>query len=206
MATKADLIDTQGHVSEDCSGKDNMPGGSRSKRVAEVSAAIQKRGWAFLRVSGKSMLPWIREGDIVFLRRVRMLEAVRGDVVVFEKNGILCVHRVLAVRGKAGCDGRNVSFITKGDATEDADSPVSAGEFRGKVEFVYRRNKEIPISNGWRKTFGKVLGLVSPAIALSKRLLLRSNGDSSRCESNPLLQIDGQRSSEIPQTNFANLD
>lgn len=196
MATKADVIDTQRDLFEGSSVKESVARGSCSKRVAEVSATIQRRGWAFLKVSGKSMFPWIREGDIVFLRRTRMLEVVRGDVVVFEKNGTLCVHRVLAVRGNVDQDGRNASLITKGDATEGADSPVSAGDFHGKVEFVYRRKKEIPIANGWRRTFGRVLGFVSPGIAWSKRLLLRSGGDSRRSESRPLPQIDGRRSAE----------
>lgn len=168
----------------------------RSSCAADVTDALQEKGRVFLKVRGKSMFPWIREGDIVFLRHTGMREVARGDVVVFEKNGLLCVHRVLEIRGRAGRDEAHFSLITKGDATEDVDSPVSTGDFRGKVEFVYRRNKEIRIASGWRKHLGKVLAFFSPAVAWCKRLWLASSGDSPRCESSPLAPIDGQRSSE----------
>lgn len=196
MGTKTDITPTRAQLFENPSLKDGVSRGPRSNRAAEVSQTIQKRGWAFLRVSGKSMFPWIREGDVVFLRRAQMLEAVRGDVVLFEKNGVLCVHRVLAVRGTAEQDGHHISLITKGDATEDADSPVSVRNLLGKVEFIYRRDKEIPLANGWRKHFGKALAILSPAAGWFKGLLLGSSVDSLQRGSCPQLYIDAQRSSE----------
>lgn len=195
MGTKTDVMPTQSHLFDKPSGKESICPGSRPSRSAEVARAMGNRGWAFLRVSGKSMLPWIREGDIVFLRRTRILEIVRGDVVVFERNGTTCVHRVLAIRGGVAQGERNVSLITKGDATADADAPVSSDEFRGKVEFVYRRNREIRIASGWRRHFGKVLAFLSPATSLYRRFSSKRSSDSARCERS-LSPMDGQRSSE----------
>lgn len=151
-----------------------------SKDTPDLAATLQKRGWAFLRVSGKSMTPWIREGDIVFLRRTRIFEVVRGDVVVFEKGNALCVHRVLTVRGHASEGEQQISLVTKGDATADSDAPVFCDTFLGKVEFVYRRNKEIRIANGWRKPFGKVLSFLSPAVAWYRLLAVRRGRNSGR--------------------------
>lgn len=125
---------------------------------------IQRKGWAFLKVSGKSMFPWIREADVVFLRKASVEEVVRGDVIVFERNGLLCMHRVLLVGGSESERNLDIAFVTKGDATTDADEPVSSNDFRGRVEFVFRRNREISIARGWRKQLGKFLALISPAV------------------------------------------
>lgn len=165
----------------------SSPVSQRSSRPADVTAILQKKEWAFLRVSGKSMTPWIREGDIVFLRRSRIFEVARGDVVVFEKASALCVHRVLAVRGHASDGERHVSLVTKGDATADADASVFCDAFLGKVEFVYRHNKEIRIAHGWRKYFGKVLSLLSPAVGWSRLLTAKTDRNPARF---------GQRSTE----------
>ena len=195
MATKTDAMHTQAHSFNSSSAGGPASNHLCSRCVADVAAALQKRGWAFLKVSGKSMSPWIREDDIVFLRRVRMFDVRRGDVVVFEKNGTLCMHRVLAIRGNSGQD-ENTSFITKGDATADADSPVFGDEFRGKVEFVYRRNKEVRIASGWRKTFGRFLAFLSPAVAWYRPFLSKTSKSSSRSEVHSASRVDGQRSSE----------
>jgi signal peptidase I len=158
---------------------------SRSNPVrsaGQLAKAIQEKGWAFLKVSGKSMFPWIRERDVVFLRRARMDTIASGDVIVFEKNGLLCMHRVLTVNGNPGEPNDNVALITKGDATADADAPVSSQEFRGKVEFIYRRHREIGIATGWRKLFGKFLAFISPATRWWKPAATFLNRDAVRCE------------------------
>lgn len=196
VASKTDVMHTQAQVFKSLSARDMASSGPHSSCAAEVTVALRKRGWAFLKVSGKSMFPWIREGDIVFLRYTGMREICRGDVVVFEKNGTLCVHRVLAIRGKGSQVENGISLITKGDATVDADSPVSRGEFLGKVEFVYRRNKEVRIASGWRKTFGRFLAFLSPTVAWYRPLPSKPTGSSARSESRPSCCLDGRGSPE----------
>lgn len=195
MGTKTDVMPTQAQLFESPSVKESVSYGSCSSCAAEVTHTVQEKGWAFLRVSGKSMLPWIREGDIVFLRRTRIFEIARGDVVVFQRNGTMCVHRVLAVRRDVSQDASNVSLITKGDATADADAPVSSDDFRGKVEFVYRRNREINIASGWRRHVGKVLALLSPGTSWYRLFSSKGSSASVRGE-RPLSPMDAQRSSE----------
>lgn len=156
---------------------------------------MQKKGWAFLRVSGKSMFPWIRPDDLVFLRRARPEDVTRGDVIVFEMGGALCVHRVLSLQNNSAANG-GLAFITKGDATADADDVVSSAEFHGKVEFVYRRNREIRIAAGWRKYFGKFLAFISPATRWWKPPSSVFQGGAARCELRGLPTIEARRSAE----------
>ncbi|MGB6876334.1 MAG: signal peptidase I [Candidatus Acidiferrales bacterium] len=167
------------------------------RSTGELAQTIQEKGWAFLKVTGKSMFPWIREEDIVFLRRAKIKDIARGDVVVFEKSGTLCVHRVLSVEGNAAAEGGiDVALITKGDATADSDDPVSADEFRGKVEFVYRRNREIRIARGWRKYLGKFLAFVSPATPWWKPATSLLNRESTRCVPQGVPRFEAHRPSE----------
>ena len=142
------------------------------------------------------MFPWIRPRDLLFLRRVALTEIERGEVVVFARNGVLCVHRVLLA--VADTQGREVApaLIAKGDAVADRDEPVTAAELLGKVEFVYRRNREINISTGWRRYLGKLLALVSPMTSLWRPAASRLNHMVVRCELFPVSRVEAHRSVE----------
>ncbi|MFZ0211095.1 MAG: signal peptidase I [Candidatus Acidiferrales bacterium] len=139
-----------------------VPRDSADNGPKEVAGILSAKGWAFLKVSGKSMLPWIRPGDVVFLRKAKIEEIERGDVVVFESNGSLCVHRMIAPCCSGAEQEKRFGLVTKGDCVAEADEPIFAEEFRGKVAFIYRNGKERALDAGWRKMLGKVIALLSP--------------------------------------------
>jgi signal peptidase I len=196
VATETEAVRAQANLFEKASAEDSQPQRPfRERNAAEVAEAIRNRGWAFLKVSGKSMFPSIREDDIIFLRRVAMQGIVRGDVVVFERNNTLCVHRVLSMNPAATAAVNGGALITKGDATADADAPVLPDAFRGKVEFVYRRNRELQIARGWRKYFGRFLAIISPAVPWW-RPIAAIGRDAARGELRGVSQIQVRRSSE----------
>lgn len=62
-------------------------------------------------IKGRSMLPLLREGDIVFIVKVKPDEIVEGDIVVFEWRGGLIIHRVV---DRVVVDGKYY-YVTKGD-------------------------------------------------------------------------------------------
>ncbi len=197
MTTKVEEDYTQAHLFEGLpveASPSRLLASDRS--TVELAQAIQEKGWAFLKVSGKSMFPWIREEDIVFLRRAKIKDIARGDVIVFEKSGTLCVHRVLSVDGNAAEGGTDVALITKGDATADSDEPVAADEFRGKVEFVYRRNREIKIARGWRKYLGRFLAFVSPATPWWRPATSLLDREAARCKLLGVPRFEVHRPSE----------
>ncbi|MHB8541511.1 MAG: S24 family peptidase [Candidatus Acidiferrales bacterium] len=136
---------------------------STESGASAVAGILQSKGRAFLKVAGKSMFPWFRPRDIVFVRRADFKSLSCGDVVVFERNGCLCMHRVLSLRISGDRESGSLSAITKGDAVADADEPISAREFRGKVEFLYRNGSEIGLESLGRRLFGKFLAVISPA-------------------------------------------
>jgi len=70
----------------------------------EVPAAI---------VKGRSMLPLLREGDVVFITRCKPSEIGIGDIVIYRSRfeGRLVVHRVVDIKYINGV----YYFVTKGD-------------------------------------------------------------------------------------------
>lgn len=135
---------------------------SSENGAAVVGAALSLKGRAFLKVSGKSMLPWLRPGDIVFVRKTDASQISRGNVVVFENDGHVSMHRVIERISSRDGDAGSARFITKGDARVLADAPIGADELCGRVEFLYRNGNEIRLASGWRKVFGKFLAVISP--------------------------------------------
>ena len=74
-------------------------------------------------VKSGSMEPTYSVGDLLFVSQKS--EYVQGDIVVFQSDGVLVVHRVVSVDGEM--------ITTKGDANNVADDPFSVSEVKGCV-------------------------------------------------------------------------
>ena len=99
--------------------------------AAEVAGTF---GRVCLRVSGTSMVPAIRPGDLVSVERASAAEIAPGEIVVFAREGRLIVHRVVAKTGSLG-DGY---LVTRGDRTRRNDALVSSAELVGRVTEIAR--------------------------------------------------------------------
>ncbi len=75
-----------------------------------VAEKMRSQGSAYLRVSGGSMVPWIRAGDFVFVRQFDFTKVAAGDVIVFGRNGLVVTHRVIR-RVDAVPRGKNREFF-----------------------------------------------------------------------------------------------
>jgi len=129
-----------------------------------ISEQLRANGSVCFRVLGASMFPWIRSGDLVFVRRFAFEQASRGDVVLFERDARLFVHRVL--RGGANGAGAADTLVTKGDALDREDMPVSRAEFLGRVIRIHRDDRHIDMESMGQKLLGRFLASVSRASSL----------------------------------------
>jgi signal peptidase I len=118
---------------------------------------LRVRGFARLRVRGRSMRPWLRGGEVVELRRTTLAEVRRGDVVAFARGGGLFVHRVI---GKSHAEN-GALLITKGDAFPDADAPVNEEELLGRVTCVARAGGAVSTDTLPQQALGRLLACVS---------------------------------------------
>ena len=131
-----------------------------------ISEKIRTHGSACFRVLGQSMFPWIRSGDFVFVRRCAITAASAGDVIAYERDRRLFVHRV--IRRNAGDQAVRIgpSLIAKGDALDGKDLPVMESEFLGRVIRIHRGRRHVDMEFFGRVLCGKFLALVSPASVL----------------------------------------
>jgi signal peptidase I len=107
--------------------------------VELLKEAADRIGFLRLRVSGVSMEPTITDGEVVRVRPVSAEQIRRGDVIVFHMEGRLVAHRVSRVL-KSGSEGL---FVTRGDAMQESDLPVSADQILGVVDSVERSGKAV---------------------------------------------------------------
>jgi hypothetical protein len=127
---------------------------------------LKSFGQAKLAVTGTSMLSSIWPGDILEVRRQNAAEIRQGEVVLFERDGRLLAHRVVA---KVGGPERAL-LVTRGDALRAPDSPVSPEELLGRVTAILRGGRRLePRLTRW----GRVASWVLSRSDLCTRLALR---------------------------------
>ena len=126
-----------------------------------VAEKMRLQGSACLRVSGGSMTPWMRSGDFVFIRRSEFARISAGDVIVFHRNGLLVVHRT--IRRVEGSSSEKIAslLITKGDASDEMDAPVSEQEYLGRATRIHRGRRHIDLESLTQKLLGRLLARVS---------------------------------------------
>ena len=108
--------------------------------TALVEESMRRFGEVRIRIAGSSMLPVIRPGDIVSVRRCVPTQVSRGEIVLFIRDKRLFVHRVLGEKPSA--DGQS-ALITRGDSVPENDPPVFAGELLGCVTAIHRGRRVI---------------------------------------------------------------
>jgi len=147
----------------------NRNRGQDSESPRSIAERIRSNGSVCFRAFGGSMFPWIRAADIVFARRCGIEQANIGEVVLFERDGRLFVHRVL--RRTSAELGKNFhpALITKGDALDGADAPVSRDEFLGRVIRLNRNRRHIDLESFGHVLCGRLLAYLSPHTSLVYR-------------------------------------
>lgn len=83
-------------------------------------------------VSGVSMIPALRAGDVVITRDVPADEIDVGDIISFQHGDSHVIHRVIDIEKEGG----RYYFITRGDANNVEDPPVLESQLDGKVILI----------------------------------------------------------------------
>jgi signal peptidase I len=104
-------------------------------KVEMTAELVRKFGAARLRVLGSSMVPALRPGDILTVRRAAPGDISVGQLVVFSAGPQLITHRVAAVAGDPG----ERRWITRGDRALCDDPAVLPENLIAVVESVSRR-------------------------------------------------------------------
>ncbi len=108
---------------------------AKCELAAEV---LRTQGNLRLGVTGWSMFPSVRPGDVLVVDRTSSSGVSTGEIVLFGRNRRLFVHRVV---GKE-LDGSS-TVLTRGDAMPQPDAPVNDNDLLGRVSCIVRNGKHI---------------------------------------------------------------
>jgi signal peptidase I len=100
-----------------------------SELLTSLLEELLERGTVTLKVTGKSMHPTIKHGDVITLAAYGASTPRVGDIVAFSRGTKLWIHRI--VRKAPG--GSDTGIVTAGDGNEESDAPVSLAAVLGRV-------------------------------------------------------------------------
>lgn len=89
-------------------------------------------GYSFFQVKTGSMSGTMEIGDIIVVKLTK--DVKENDIITYQKDQMLITHRIIEKQGE--------SLITKGDANNSADEPITTSEVIGKVVYTFK-NVEI---------------------------------------------------------------
>ncbi len=93
-----------------------------------------------VKVTGRSMRPFINNGEVVTLRKVSPESLKCGDIIYYTtKNETPVLHRIIS---KTVLPGNIITFRTKGDALLQKDEPIGADRLLGKA---FKVEKKLPL-------------------------------------------------------------
>lgn len=123
--------------------------------------SLNRYGCIWVRLVGKSMLPFLRSETAIFVRKADIKEISLGDIVLYKKDDIAIAHRVIK---KVKQDGR-IFLRAKSDISFSSEPLISDEELIGKVVAFKRFNREIKIDNFMFRFFGLCAGFFFPVVA-----------------------------------------
>jgi hypothetical protein len=124
-----------------------QPGAEASRELNRLSAVLleqarRREGRIDVQVGGLSMVPFFVEGDVLTVDCSHGAKIESGDVIVFERAGIICAHRLLAKKQRGGRSW----FVEKGD-NQMTRGTFSAEQILGRVVLV--NGRPVPLSEGF---------------------------------------------------------
>lgn len=88
-------------------------------------------------ITSGSMWPMLKKGDIVLIKGVKDKKDIKkGDIVVYKNERGFTIHRVI--------ETRETELVTKGDANNISDAPISYEDLIGKAVNFNNKVFKIP--------------------------------------------------------------
>ena len=106
---------------------------------------LDRGGLLRFQAHGRSMHPFIKNGDIILVEPRNGNSVGIGDIIFYRRpDGSSAAHRLVKITGKK--DG--LILITKGDALRFVDPPVTSGQVMGRVINIEGNGRTLKL-NGW---------------------------------------------------------
>ncbi len=123
-----------------------------------------------LRLSGYSMFPFLREGDIGSIKKCEIAKLKIGDVIVFKHNTKMIGHRLI----KKEILNEKYILTTKGDTSIKPDHSFSDDLYVGKLVCINRKGKQVNLQTMLNYWYGYLIAQTSffntPFFILNKKV------------------------------------
>ncbi len=107
---------------------------------------------------GKSMFPLLDAGDAVSVGAINPNKISRGDIVIFRKQGNLCMHRYIRKISNGGI----AKFVMKGDNVLEIDQPaVYAENILGRAVRIRKQCNNINMDSWFWKIGNFIIAVVT---------------------------------------------
>lgn len=129
----------------------------KTKRALNIKASqvlISKKHSFWVRIVSWSMVPLVKKGDRLLIKKVTPSILRPGDIICFKRGSFLVTHRIYSISEKP--NGKQV-FVTKPDSKDKLDLPISSKDILGKVVVLQRRSKNFDLGRKIFKIWGMIL-------------------------------------------------
>ncbi len=127
----------------------------------ELSREILRQGGCFrFQARGWSMVPFIRDKDILTVAPATIESLQIGDIIFYSKNSALFAHRL--IKKKKVSNG--LYLLTRGDIQATLSRPVWPEQILGKIVVLKRGRKKINFSSRRWQLFNFLIAIFSPLI------------------------------------------
>ncbi|HKS80743.1 MAG TPA: hypothetical protein VJR23_04500 [Candidatus Acidoferrales bacterium] len=122
-----------------------------------LSERIRSHGFCTLLANDNSLFPWIRRGDLVFIRRSEFNGIMAGEFILCEQGSRVVLRRVLRHKMAAESGNHVSGLLVKGHKGRTKFEHVTAGHYLGRAIRIHRRSKHIDMQSFERAALSKVL-------------------------------------------------
>ncbi len=140
----------------------------------ELSQELLDRGALLrFRAHGRSMHPFIKNGNILIVEPLNGTSASIGDVVFYRRSdGSLTAHRLIKVNHHK----ESTVLITRGDSHKYYDLPVPSEQVMGRIIRIELQERQLQL-NGWLgRPFGFLIALFARGHYSNQARLVRNLG------------------------------
>lgn len=157
-------------------GKYEAAGISESEKLGLFEECLNSGLDLRVRVTGKSMSPFLRGGEMLTIKKVPTHTLRKGDLILFlTGEGSPVLHRIIRFRQSPG-NAR--VFHTKGDALYGFDEPVHEAAVLGKVVRVERESRHTG-ENGLRDMDSFLWRRINYLVAVTSLIRAKFRGQIS---------------------------
>ena len=120
-----------------------------------LAQEVLGQGGSFrFRARGRSMMPFVRPGDVLLVEPVDPARLRTGEIILFHQRSTShVVHRLIR---RVKRDGRLV-FIAQGDNSAIADAPILAEQVLGRVVGIEREGRRLRLDRGPGQLLNRVI-------------------------------------------------